>query len=394
MLISALISINKQRADLMIHKIIFLSFLSILAQKYLIAATPYFAEIADAASWDAGRAERLESLQAKVDLQTTVDGFELDMPIALAEENFSKIMRGGEKVVDREAIQSLLNFSQKGGCIHWVKDSFDLESEKPFVASFLLHSKTDLLIPICHAGQNRSQVVKVVLADAHPDISVLAPHGAFSGFDPHSAYRDLTEDNFFGYIHSTFRTEVDSSDNLMNLAFTKALGVSKQERIGSVAYKVLGQKPLNLLPGTSLRQLAINRSEMRCFMSEYFWKKAALLRDGKRRKIFVCFGDSSTVVAKRLVESVQVHLDALIEEQFSEGTAKGKEEMKKMQLQSIFKKIHIIVVPWIDPITNIASKAELKRQGLEETPENKMFLTEKCYKSMYHQYSKLFYAVD
>ncbi len=52
-----------------------------------------------------------------------------------------------------------------------------------------------------------AQVMSLVLAGAKrqmgaaPDqLRVGKPHGAESGFDPHSAYKDLDDSNFFGWV--------------------------------------------------------------------------------------------------------------------------------------------------------------------------------------------------
>ena len=68
----------------------------------------------------------------------------------------------------------------------------------------------DFLIPVCDDGMNRSQVMRVALTSVVErlgvdELGVMTPwvsraHGAVSGCDAHTAYGDLDEMNFFGYL--------------------------------------------------------------------------------------------------------------------------------------------------------------------------------------------------
>jgi hypothetical protein len=74
---------------------------------------------------------------------------------------------------------------------------------------FCVHIRPeDFVIPICHEGMNRAQILYLVLhglkrslVPAGSPRRVCVPHGAESGFDPYQAYTDLTEHNVYGYIH-------------------------------------------------------------------------------------------------------------------------------------------------------------------------------------------------
>jgi hypothetical protein len=43
--------------------------------------------------------------------------------------------------------------------------------------------------------------MKDKLGIAGPQHRVCVPHGAESGFDPYQAYKDLTDETMYGYLH-------------------------------------------------------------------------------------------------------------------------------------------------------------------------------------------------
>jgi hypothetical protein len=62
----------------------------------------------------------------------------------------------------------------------------------------------DVVIPVCHVGKNRSQIMHAVLCAikraSGKNILVTKPHGAESGWDPHSGYENLNNNNFFEWL--------------------------------------------------------------------------------------------------------------------------------------------------------------------------------------------------
>ena len=112
----------------------------------------------------------------------------------------------------------------------------------------------DFLIPVCHQGMNRSQVMRMALTSV---IEVLDPddgsapgvktdwvsraHGAVSGCDAHSAYKDLDEMNFFGYLFDPgeifedsydSKTDTDPQQGPLQRGFDYTFGVRKEKRMG------------------------------------------------------------------------------------------------------------------------------------------------------------------
>lgn len=131
----------------------------------------------------------------------------------------------------------------------------------------------DFLVPVCHQGMNRSQVMRLVLTKVVEDLDsqvgrapthppgrpaeetpwVSRAHGAVSGCDPHCAYGpELGEENFFGYIFddgSIFAPDYDPNSDEdpqqgpLQRAFIATFKVKKQPRVGEEM-----ARPLNLNP--------------------------------------------------------------------------------------------------------------------------------------------------
>lgn len=111
---------------------------------------------------------------------------------------------------------------------------------------------TDYLIPVCHQGMNRSQVMRLVLTDVREQLGdeggvdtewVSRAHGAVSGCDAHSAWEKgtLTEDNFITYMFDTGEifepgydpeADTDEQSGPLQRGFVGAFGVNKKPRFG------------------------------------------------------------------------------------------------------------------------------------------------------------------
>jgi hypothetical protein len=111
---------------------------------------------------------------------------------------------------------------------------------------------TDFLIPVCHQGMNRSQVMRLVLTGVRKELGdtggvntewVSRAHGAVSGCDAHSAWQrgTLTEENFIDYMFDTGeifagdyepRTDTDPQSGPLQRGFVGAFGVYKKPRFG------------------------------------------------------------------------------------------------------------------------------------------------------------------
>ena len=111
-------------------------------------------------------------------------------------------------------------------------------AELPPAPQFLLRAD-DIVYPVCHEGQNRSQVMHLVLQGVMrqlgaPPEHVQAPHGASGGFDPFQAYEHLTEDNFFGYIQGHIQPISNTpADEWSHVAFLRVFGQPKTARLAA-----------------------------------------------------------------------------------------------------------------------------------------------------------------
>ena len=138
----------------------------------------------------------------------------------------------------------------------------------------------DYLIPVCHQGLNRSQIIRLALRAAirtlgqDPDQWVAEAHGALSGCDAHTAFQvpprppaptwaparsrmmkelssknwltpspsqDVHEDNFFGYLHDPgdiFETGYDPASDTdpqrgpLQRGWLESFGCEKPARLG------------------------------------------------------------------------------------------------------------------------------------------------------------------
>lgn len=106
------------------------------------------------------------------------------------------------------------------------------------VEDFKVHIRPDdLIIPICHEGMNRSQILHLVLLAIKSQVgksNVTKPHGAESGFVPYQAYTDLNSGNYYGYIHGKMAklSEADIYNDWIHKCFYQSFGVEKSQRIG------------------------------------------------------------------------------------------------------------------------------------------------------------------
>ena len=175
---------------------------------------------------------------------------------------------------------------------------------------------------VCHAGQNRSQAMNMVLHDLAPEgVEILAPHGALSGFDPYQGYETRTtiiSSNMFFDLLIKEKTLLMIKQTEVLL---KLLG-SLQTCSGSDIHKSLGSPLLNYRHGeNTFAELAMQRTLLRNLMSGHIWR--AHRAERYPRQVYVCFGRAAGIAARRIVESNP------------EGS---------------LERVHIISLPWGDPV--------------------------------------------
>ena len=102
------------------------------------------------------------------------------------------------------------SFKDLGGNVLFVEQPFELEQDPRDYGVSIGIRPSDVVFPVCHAGENRSQAMHRVLvalkrAQGADLGTVVAPHGALSGYDPYVGFEGLNEDNFFQWVHGFVR---------------------------------------------------------------------------------------------------------------------------------------------------------------------------------------------
>lgn len=191
--------------------------------------------------------------------------------------------------------------------------------------------KDDTLIPICHEGQNRSQVMFIVANYIKEKLNctVYRPHGAMGGYDPYQAYDNLTEDNVYGYILSE-NQHITKPDEWLHRNFKRAFGIKKQDKILKERYDELNIK-LNpnedYITPASLAKLSDDRKKMRSEFNSTLYNTSflkSMCKSKTSKIILLCFGTSMKIFIKRLFENLVGYLH----------------------------NIHIVLIPWPDTIAH------------------------------------------
>ena len=201
---------------------------------------------------------------------------------------------------------------------------------------FTVHvTADDVCIPVCGAGDARSQVAALLLRSVKgsvgaPDDAVQAhefadlcatagsagvlatvapPHGAESGHDPHVAYRDLEDGSGFvkeqmlqAYTHVPLPA-LERHDDVWLASF----GEPKLNRAGyaeSIGHAVSAFAPdprTGAVAAANARPVEEGRTHLHRWFSANVYRRRA--RYGSRRLIFFVYGRAGEIVARRLVEA-------------------------------------------------------------------------------------------
>lgn len=165
-------------------------------------------------------------------------------------------------------------------------------------------SKDDYIVPMCHEGQNRSQIMWHMLRGM--DLSVAPPHGVLGGFDPYKGYDGLTADNYYEYLHNHLfpLNEAVSKGDFLAGAFYKAFGVEKSSRFGE---EFCVENGFKLNPEEDLEDIKLveeHRKAQRKHMDETLFNADYLLsktgKDG--RVVIVAFCIAPLIFIQRLIE--------------------------------------------------------------------------------------------
>lgn len=184
---------------------------------------------------------------------------------------------------------------------------FKIASEKIWSKQKLYRPENgDIVRPVCHTGLNRSQILRMalfklarVMSSKGINILVDKAHGASSGNDPHTAYENLDDTNFFGYLHDAINDLDDIQVKRLNEGFEAYFGKKRSSRVGdnddlNISPEIV--RDLNNIDDfaamTRVRQYA--RSQF----DEHYWKL-----NSEKRTVFFCFSRSIHITMSRLLEN-------------------------------------------------------------------------------------------
>ena len=215
----------------------------------------------------------------------------------------------------------------------------------------------DFLVPVCHQGMNRSQIMRLALTgvvkqlqseQGNPPQGLLTPwvsraHGAVSGCDAHSAYgspEPLDEMNFFAYLfdegkifHPDYvaKDDDDPQEGPLQRGFESTFGEKKQPRIGEEMARVRKLNPTSEY--TSDREFAMI-GEDRLYTHNWFNKwvfaspetiwvtdqmhhekpleQLTIPPQGTNRRIYFCFARAVAGVIDRLLEAKGCHNSVVV----------------------------------------------------------------------------------
>jgi hypothetical protein len=180
---------------------------------------------------------------------------------------------------------------------------------------FLIHlAPGDVVIPVCHEGMNRSQILYLALhalkkrCNVEP-LTIGRPHGAESGFDPYQAYADLDGENVFGYINGVMLPR-GSPGEWLHDCFFKTFHVEKSLRVGDTGISNAGLNPDENDPSLDMfRRLTRRRQQQRQLMNQLLFSpdnlRARLTDRARNKVIFFCFCRAASIVLRRIVEQRQ-----------------------------------------------------------------------------------------
>jgi hypothetical protein len=263
-------------------------------------------------------------------------------------------------------------FTEKGGQ-YYAAPILTEDSKKP-VTPFKIHfTQNDVLIPICHEGVNRSQIMFLALqavskqAGVKPCISV--PHGAESGFDPYQAYENLDAVSAYGYIHGHILPR-GSEGEWLHDNFYRAFGVEKQSRIGEAEHAESGGAGLNPLfeNAIHLQEIGGNRQAQRRRMDALLYNARNLLAHRKSpagKVIIFAFARAAAIIMRRMLEQDQV----------LEG-------------------ICIVALPWGDSIASAGGMDEIRSERVAGRVVDRDQLSVQHHKDVFAMYCSVISAVQ
>ena len=282
-------------------------------------------------------------------LEPAAAGPELE-PRPAPEENIDPLKLPSES--DDQALkEKYIDFYRAGGRVIKVPDQEDVEALVDAGNDGSPNWKigitqNDFLIPVCHQGMNRSQVMRLALNDVRRELEVSEniansfnddyespwvsrAHGAVTGCDAYQNYEDVNEENFIGYMFddgSIFNPDYNpDNDNdpqqaPLQRSFYDTFHVKKEPRIGEEMARNLKLKPNQYaLNQAEFQQVSKDRTHSHNWFNKWVFDsltsikmepsdqrdastKGALPPNDTTRRIFFAFERAVGVIIDRLLE--------------------------------------------------------------------------------------------
>ena len=218
----------------------------------------------------------------------------------------------------------------------------------------------DFLVPVCHQGMNRSQVMRLALTGVVSELDrqlgqtpqssatpwVSRAHGAVSGCDAHSAYRHLNEENFYSYLFDEGDMFVPGYDPFaddnpqqgpLQRGFVQTFGEHKQPRIGEEMARPLKLNPTSeYTTPREFQDIGANREKTHMWFNQWVFApiesilgehlgqpdapvdQLTLPPDGTKRRIFFAFARAVPGIIERLLEARGAHNSVVVSLQYDD----------------------------------------------------------------------------
>ena len=213
---------------------------------------------------------------------------------------------------DENIVETATKFCDKGGQFYAAPLLTVPDLLKPVIPFIIHFTENDVLIPVCHEGLNRSQLMFLAMhavssaCGVSPCISL--PHGADSGFDPYPLREVYDQENQYEYSHGVILPRGTPGDWLHD-SFHRTFGLDKQERVGGHEYRSSGMSFLNAddrdATPTLYEELSQNRLNQRRKMDTLLFSPEVLRNRRKHAKgkvIIFAFARAAGIMMRRILE--------------------------------------------------------------------------------------------
>ena len=185
---------------------------------------------------------------------------------------------------------------------------------------------SDIVVPVCHAGQNRAQTARMVLlavkrrqgcavgtasAASWDEVgtgpaaerTVTPPHGSIQAWDPYASWKDLGDCTDMTQMCKYMPSALPEKDRAEE-AFVEAFGEPKQARVGHELAEGMDMMGAAFGGSATPSEVERDRTAMHDWFSANFFSQEQA-RFGDRRIIFFCFEKAGPVVLTRAIEAAR-----------------------------------------------------------------------------------------